>query len=232
MKTALTTEVFQQALPKQIRGRINQEIIDGINNTFSDPAMCELYRDNLLSYSSVMREGKFKIDKYIEAVRYVGFKLMGDANITAYTKAFPDRYARLLRGGSSVKDISSFVAAYNKNKLVNLVYEQALTPVHILNADVYQSAINMQADIMNDVSVSPKVRSDAADSLLRHLKAPEAAKVELDIVVKEDSAIRDLQATMRKLVGAQRETIINGDMSSEEVAHSKLVIEHDDTLEV
>ena len=218
----LTTEVFQRALPKQFRGRVNQDVIDSINTTFQDPTLREQYRDNLLSYTHVMKDGKFKMEQYIDAVRYVGFKLMGNSNIEAYTKTFPNRYAYYLSNKTSPKDIASYVTSYNKNKLVNLIFEQTLIPTHILNADHYQQAINVQVKLMLDDDISPKVRSDAANSVLTHLKAPET-KMEIDVTIKQDSTLQDLRATTEKLVQQQHAMLTAGRVDAKTIAHSALI---------
>lgn len=223
MTTTLTIEQFQRALPKQIKTTITQEMIDSVNLVLSDVQLSQNYRDNLLSYTSVMRDGKFKIQSYLDAVRYVSFKLLGDSNITAFAKAFPDRYQNFLNTNISEKDIGAYVAAYNKNKLVNLIFEQTLIPSHVLNADLYQKALNTQAELMISAR-SEKVRSDAANSLLTHLKPPEVKKFELDIGIKQDSSIDELRATTLELVAQQRAMITGNAMSAQQIAHSKLAI--------
>lgn len=223
--STLTIEQFKTALPDKVKKSINQELIDQINNTLADPEMFEAYRDNLLSYTRVMADGRFKISSYIDAVRYVSHKLMGCTNIEAYTKTFPDKYQRFIQQGVSSKDIASYVTAYNKSKLVNLIFEQTLIPSYVLNQDLYQKALNVQAELMLDDSISPKVRSDAANSLLTHLKMPETQKVELEIGVKEDSSIQALRATTLELARQQRLMMEAGAMNAQEVAHSKLVVD-------
>ena len=220
----LTLDQFQLALPDKVKKSINQELIDQINNTLSDPEMFESYRDNLISYTKVMADGKFKVTQYIDAVRYVSFKLMGCTNIEAYTKTFPDKYQRFIQQGVQAKDIASYVTAYNKSKLVNLIFEQTLIPSHVLNQDLYQRALNVQADLMINAK-SEKVRCDAANSLLTQLKAPEVKKVELDIGVKEDSSIAALRATTLELARQQRLMVESGAMNAQDVAHGKLIIE-------
>ena len=220
----LTLDQFQLALPDKVKKSINQELIDQINNTLSDPEMYESYRDNLISYTKVMADGKFKVTQYIDAVRYVSFKLMGCTNIEAYTKTFPDKYQRFIQQGIQAKDIASYVTAYNKSKLVNLIFEQTLIPSHVLNQDLYQRALNVQADLMINAK-SEKVRCDAANSLLTQLKAPEVKKVELDIGVKEDGSIAALRATTLELARQQRLMVESGAMNAQEVAHGKLIIE-------
>ena len=228
--SALTIDQFKQALPDKVRKTINQELIDQINTTLSDPELYESYRDNLLSYTKVMADGRFKVSGYIDAVRYVSHKLMGCSNIDAYTKTFPDKYARFIQQNVQAKDIASYVTAYNKSKLVNLIFEQTLIPSYVLNQDLYQKALNVQAELMVS-SHSDKVRCDAANSLLTHLKMPETQKVELEIGIKEDSSIAALRATTLELSRQQRLMMQAGAMTAQEVAHSKFTIDVE-TVEV
>tara|TARA_B110000902_G_scaffold198371_1_gene225166 strand:+ start:1565 stop:2254 length:690 start_codon:yes stop_codon:yes gene_type:complete len=222
----LTIEQFHRVLPKQVKTSVNQQLIDQINSTLTDPIIRENYRDNLLSYTSVMQDGKFKIQSYLDAVRYVSFKLLGSSNIEAYTKTFPDRYQNFMVNGTSAKDIASYVTSYNKNKLVNLIFEQTLIPFHVLNADKYQKALNVQVELMVNAN-SEKVRSDAANSVLTHLKPPETKKIELDISVKEDKSLSDLKSATMELVAAQRLALQAGSTTIEGVAHSKIISDVD-----
>ena len=224
----LTVDQFQRALPAQIKGTVNQQLVDDINKLFNDPVLMHNFRDNLLGFSGVMRDGKFKMQDYINAVKYVSYKLLGSSNIDAYVKTFPDRYQMYIANKTSDKDIASYVSSYNKNKLVNLIYEQALVPTHILNADLLQKAINTQAQIMCDPDVSPKVRSDAANSLMTHLKAPETKKIELDIGLKQDNTIDDLRRATQELREAQKNAMMLGNASAKDIAHSGILIEHDE----
>jgi len=218
---ALTEEEFRLALPDKVKKSVNQALIDQINNTLSNPEEFEHYRNNLVSYASVMRDGKFKIEQYLDAVRYVSFKLMGCTNIEAYTKTFPDKIKAFHAASVAPKDIASYVSAYNKGKLVNLIFEQTLVPVHVLNMDMYQKALNAQFELgMN--AQSEKVRSDALNSVMTQLKPPETKKVELEISTKEDSSIDALRRTTMELVAAQKLALNSGSMNAQEVAHQRL----------
>lgn len=219
---SLSLDQFRMALPDKVKKSVNQELIDQINTTLSNPDEFEAYRDNLLSYTRVMADGRFKVQEYVNAVRYVSFKLMGATNIEAYTKTFPDKYQRFVQQGVASKDIASYVTAYNKSKLVNLIFEQTLIPSYVLNQDLYQKALNVQAELMVTAK-SEKVRSDAANSLLTHLKQPETQKVELEIGVKEDSSIGQLRQATMELARAQRLAIEAGALSPQQAAHSKVV---------
>ena len=219
----LTIDQFKQALPDKVKKSVSQELIDQVNSTLSDPDMFEAYRDNLLSYTRVMADGRFKVSEYINAVRYVSHKLMGCTNIDAYTKTFPDKYQRFMAQGVVAKDIASYVTAYNKSKLVNLIFEQTLIPSYVLNQDLYQKALNVQAELMVSAK-SEKVRADAANSLLTHLKMPEKQKVELEVSVKEDSSIAQLRTATLELARQQRLSMEAGQMNAQQVAHSRLQV--------
>jgi hypothetical protein len=222
--TALTIDQFKTALPDKVKRSINQELIDQINTTLAEPELYEAYRENLLSYTKVMADGRFKVDSYVFAVKYVSHKLMGCTNIEAYTKTFPEKYDRFVQQGVQAKDIASYVTAYNKSKLVNLIFEQTLIPSYVLNQDLYQKALNVQAELMV-TSHSDKVRCDAANSLLTHLKMPETQKVELEIGVKEDSSIAQLRAATMELARAQRLAMESGASSAQEMAHAKIIVD-------
>lgn len=224
--TALTVDQFKQALPDKLKKSVNQELIDSINATLDNPELYEAYRDNLLSYTKVMQEGKFRIDQYINAVKYVSHKLMGCTNLAAYAKTFPEKMERFANEGVEDKDVASYVTAYNKSKLVNLIFEQTLIPSHILNQDLYQKALNVQAELMVSAN-SEKVRTDAANSLLTHLKPPEIKKVELDITTKEDSAIGALRQATLALAARQREMMQAGVMNAQDAAHQRVVLDQE-----
>ena len=218
----LTAEQFRLALPEKMKKSVNQELIDRINATLADPSMYENYRDNLVSYTSIMQDGKFTIDQYINAVKYVSHKLMGSTNIEAYSKTFPEKITDFNARSVEAKDIASYVTAYNKSKLVNLIFEQTMVPSYVLNQDLYQKALNVQAELMITAK-SEKVRSDAANSLLTHLKVPEAQKVELSIGMKEDNSIAQLRQATLELARQQRIAIESGVMNAQDVAHLKIM---------
>lgn len=223
MGHVLDVEQFKNALPTKMRRSVNSEVIEGVNKALADPEFYEQYRDNLLSYTKVMEEGKFKLTNYVDAVRYVSYKLQGRTNIDAYSLTFPEKIRRFTSEGVSDKDISSYVAAYNKSKLVVLITEQTLVPSWILNQDLYQQALNTQASLMMNAK-SEKVRSDAANSILTHLKMPESQSIELNVNTRQDSTIEALRETTQQLVAQQRRMVESGALSAGQLASSKLEV--------
>ena len=224
MSETITLEQFKDVLPKQVRSGISDEVIDSINQAISTSELRENFRDNLLSYTSVMKDGKFKIDCYINAVKYVSLKLLGSSNVDAYLKTFSYKHQWFLAQNTSSKDISAYVAAYNKTKLVNLIFAQTLVPFHVLNADLYQKALNVQSDLMYNAK-SEKVRSDAAKNILEVLRPPEDTKINIDIGLSKDSAIEAMRQSLAELSAMQLRNIELGISTVKEVAHSNLIIE-------
>lgn len=216
----IETEELAKAMPVALRGNITDELTDKLNLAIGDPEEARIIRDNMISYTGVLNEGKFRTDDYLSAVMYVSYKLMGHTNGDAYAKTFPDRYASLTARGATAKDISAYVSAYSKNKLVNLILEQTMIPTWVLNAEVYQEAINTQARLMTTAK-SEMVRTQAANSILTHLKKPEKHEVELKVGVQETSGMKELQSMLTDLAEQQQKAIEAG-MTTREVAHQSM----------
>lgn len=222
----ITIDEFKEAMPAHIRRNVNPELMDNINTAIADPEILAVYRENVIGLTSVMREGKFKIDSYLNAVKYVSYKLLGDTNSQGWAKTFPDRFNDMMKRGASGAEVGSVASRYHGSKLVILMLGQTLMPTHILNAPLYQDALNKLAHLMNFAN-SEKVQSDSAAKLVDALKPPEIKKVELDIGLREDESIRALRQTTMDLVRVQKEMIRDGSLSVRSVAESKLIGESD-----
>jgi hypothetical protein len=220
--TQLTVQQVATALPPNLKGAATQSLVDMINNVVSDPVIAEQIRENFLSYTAVLKDGKFKTEDYLNAVAYVSFKLMGLSNQDAYFRTFPQRHAALVAKGTSSKDISAYVSAYNKGKLVNLILEQTLVPTWVLNADVYQKAINTQADLMINAQ-SELVRTQAANSILTHLAKPKAAGPLINLDMRENSGMNELRNVLTELATRQRDLIQNGQATTKEIADQRII---------
>lgn len=220
----MTPEQFKLALPAQFRGNVSQEVMDGVNALLADPNLAEQYRERLVGHTSVLREGKFKLESYLGAIKYVTQKMMSKSNLDAYIATFPDKYQDFVARGVSQKDISSYISAFNKSKLVTLIMEQALIPAWIGNQDLYQQALMVQADLMVNAS-SEKVRCEAANSILTQLKQPEKTKITLDISEEVGDTMAAVRKQMQDLADQQRAHISSGLGSAKDVAGERLPFE-------
>lgn len=214
----LTLTEVQEALPTGQKGAITQSMVDQLNNLSKDPEEARYIRENFISFAKVLQEGKFKLSSYVRAVIYVSHKVMGKSNLESYKATFPERYAKMVADGREGKDIASYVAAYNKGQLVNLVYERAMIPTWVLNQDMFQSALNVNYEIMNDVNVSERTRVEAANSILTHLKKPEANKAELKIDIGLNDGMKALEQRLIEMSQAQKDIIEGKALTAQEVA--------------
>ena len=206
----LSIEQFKRCLPSNVRGNVTEEIVERFNEVLNDPLAREAVAENLIGFTSVISQGKFKLESYLYAVKYVTYKAMGDSNILAYRKTFPQRVQDLIDKGVPDKDINSMVSAYNKSKLVSLIFQAMAIPTHILNQDMFQEALNVQRQLMLDPTVKPLVRCQAAKALMDTLKPPEVKQMELAVSVKETDTVTELRKATTELAKAQLEALRKG----------------------
>ena len=226
----LTVSELQLALPKNLKGVATQELANKINAASEDPEMAREIRENFVTFNQVLMEGKYKIEDYLNAISYCTYKIMGFSNKEAYCKAFPERYQRLVANEATEKDISAYVAMYHKNKLVNAILAQAFIPMWLVNQETFQKAINTQAELMMTAN-SELVRTQAANSILQHLKQPETKKVELDVKLKGGGGLDELRSTMAELAQRQSDMIAAG-AGAKAISRVPIMIVDEDVTDV
>ena len=217
----LTVPEVLSIVPRQHKSKITQEFIDTLNGMVKDPIMAEVYQKNVITYADVLRDGRFKLTDYFNAVMYVSYKMMGLGNLAAYQKVFPDKCKDMVARNMPQKDMQAYAAMFNKNKLVTLIYEQTLIPDHIMYASVRHRAIAAQANLLN--SSNEHVVQKAADSLMNHLKAPESAKISIEMGAKDSGVLSDLTNALNVLSKKQSDAIAIGSHSVKEIAHSRII---------
>lgn len=218
----ITRDELEKCLPANLKTAATQQFVDHINTISNEPEYAKQVAENFVSYSSVLKEGRFKTEDYLNAVAYVTYKALGKNNEEAYALTFPTRYRNLIAKGTSSKDISAYVSMYKGGKLVQLIMQQTITPMWVLHNSTYNDAIRVQAELMHSAN-SEKVRSDAANSLLTHLKPPETKEINLSVGLKEASGVDELRETLRKLAEGQQNMISVGSHSTKDIAGMKLI---------
>ena len=219
---SFSKELVIKAVPPNLKNAVTDELVDRLNTVTTDQILAEEVRNNFISYASVLREGKFKLEDYLNAVTYVSHRLNGDTQHDAYFKTFPTRYQNLMALGKTPKEISNYVAMFNKGKLVQKIQEQTLTPAWVLNQDMFQAALNTNYQIMMDEDVSPKVRVEAANSLLTHLQKPKEVTPAVNIDLRESSGLSELKKALGQLATQQQQLIEQGG-STKDVAAQRIV---------
>lgn len=217
----LSKEDFVTALPSNVTKGVNSAVVDYVNEVLADQDTRERFKENLFNYNKILSEGKYKVSDYISAVMYISFKSMNYTNIEAFERAFPDKMARYTREGKTMDQIHNFVSAYNRTKLVVALTAQAIIPTHILNQDLYQESINVNAKLMRNAS-REDVRQRAAEFLATHLAPPVDNKVKLDIGVSEDF-LSELRNATDRLVDGQLAGIRSGRTTAAQIARTRII---------
>lgn len=207
---ALTQSEVSAALPAHLKSAVTPVFVDKLNNMASDPQVAEEFERNFITYSKVLTEGKYKTGDYLNAVAYVTYKLLGHTNQDAYKYTFPDRYRDMVAAGKDAKQISSFVSAYHKGQLVMAILQQSIVPAWVLHQSKFHEAIGVLAEVALDDTALNKDRVAAADSLAKHLTAPVAKEINLNLGVQESSGMAEMRQMMAEMARQQKEMIENG----------------------
>jgi len=226
---ALTLDQLKACAPLKIRKNITQDMCNLVNSACDDENEREIFRENILTFSDVLMEGKWKYQSYIDAVKYVSHKMLGNGNTLAWSKVFPKRYQKMIDAGYSSKDISAHTTQFNQRPIVTKIMERTLIPIHVLNSDILQEAIRVQAFLMKNAK-SETVRTKAAANLIENLKAPETLKVDLKVGVSNDT-VEDLREVTRALAVEQRRMIESGGMTAQGIAEMEVIKKEEEIVE-
>nr|DAK29450.1 MAG TPA: hypothetical protein [Caudoviricetes sp.] len=116
-----------------------------------------------------------------------------------------------------------YASIYSKNKTVVEVMAKLVVPTHIMFQDIFHQAVKVQSELMLNDKISPKVRSDAANSLMTHLKTPEVKQAELKVDVQGSGAIEQLAEALGSLSGKQSEMLREGRYSLKDIREATII---------
>lgn len=222
----LSVDGLRKIYPKKANDTVLQECVNIMNDSIKgmDSIMQEHYRDNLVNVIDVVKEGaNIKFADYVKAVKFCSYKMAGYTDTRAYSLTFPERIERMAREGISNANLYVYANSYAKNKAVVEIMAKLMVPTHIMFQDYFSLAVKTQVEIMTDDSVSPKVRSDAANSLMTHLKQPEIKQAELKISTNDSGAIGSLAEALNNLGSNQRELMLQGKYTMQELRDSTII---------
>lgn len=213
-------EAIKKLVPKTQRVLITEDFVSRLEASVKDNVIADEFKNNFITYLNVLSKGKYKMDDYISAVKYVSFKLLDYSNIKAYAATFPERYQRLVDEGHQ---IDAFVSMYNKNKLVLQIYEQTIVPSYVLNAPLHQEALNTLASMIHDEDVRGMTKVKACEAILAYTKQPEVIKGELTIGIEQSDTINDLREVTEKLAETYRQALTGGARTLTQVAEARII---------
>lgn len=223
----LDVATVKASVPKNIRNYVTQEFVDKLHNVSSDPMEAETVRESAIGYMDVLNSGKYKMDSYLNAIKYVTYVSLGSSSLEAWVKVFPDKYANCVANCMPEKTIHSYASHFKKSKLVTELMDRALVPTHILNAPYYQEAINKQVELMRNAK-SERIQLEASLALSTGLKKLEVAKLEIDVDVQSSSIMDELNSRTMELAVMQQELIAKKVYSVKDISNQALIIEHEE----
>jgi len=190
--TPLKLDTVIPTLPKTYKKKVTQEILDDINDLTLDPEYGEHLKETFIGYTNIL-EGKenFSVEQYVSAVKFFSLHAGGLSATKAYVKVFPERLQARLDRGETINDMGGEASRYNTSNLVNKIRARALIPLHLVNQDNVQKAINTLVGIMIG-GRSEVARVSAATTLIKELRPPEAQQIELQVGASD--AVLEAQA--------------------------------------
>ena len=218
----LELESTKALVPKNYKKMIDQDLIDELNHLIEDPDYGDQFKEDFLMHNNVLEHNaNWSISKYIDAIKYHSLIQIGHSQVDAYCKVYPERLERKIRDGGSKADMGGEASRFNKSQLINKIRAQALVPLHLVNQHNVQLGINTLANVCANGRYD-RDRVAAATALLKELKPPETAKLEIDMKVETTDAISELRKATEELALEQLRSIKAG-MAVKEIAEMGII---------
>ena len=211
---AYTVDGLRKLFPKK-KATITEETVEYINAAKADEGFnVDDFIKTLVDYQSIMYDSKASLMEYMRAIKFCAYLETEDSLVGAYRKAryddeFVMRCGEAKSGTPEYNAMSSAASRYRKSKLVVQILAQSDMPLYLMFQGFRYKAVAVLAKEMNDAPYA-RDRIAAAKALLESVKAPENVKVELDIGVKENSAIQSLNEQLAEFASKSMEQLQNG----------------------
>jgi len=205
----LTLEYMQATLPKNHAKTITQETIDEINHLVEDPDYGKHFKESMITSASVLG-GKepWSFEEYMNATKYLSIKALGETDLNAYVKVFPERLQVRLDDGFDKTVCRGEAGRFNNSMLVNALRGQSQVPFHLRNQGAAQDALDQLLHLMMNAR-SDVAKVSAATAVLKETRPPEVQQVELQMGLsdqavemheKQNETLREVALNQRKLL--------------------------------
>ena len=199
--TEVTMEDMKRLFPKK-KESITEELITIINDANNNPFFSgDEFMNNILTYKDVMEKQKASLKDYLAAIRFCASLESEDYKLTeAYKKShchteFVRERLDSPTNSAEYKQLTNTASRYRKRPLIVQILTQSQLGLHLMFQGEQYRAINVLSDIMVN-GRSEMARVAAAKELLANTKAPETHKIELDIGIRNESAMESLNAQL------------------------------------
>lgn len=232
--------LVQGLVRKQWRSYIDDEFIDRLNNLGGESkVLSKIYKDNFFSWLKAVSGDdwdcrKYGIEDYVNAVKFVSLRLLGNTILDSYKEVFPDRVMLVEKeyeedgDSSKLKERLNWLAsAYSKGKLVVKILQLTLVPSYIINAPLYDEALQKLADMIRNDEVRGMAKVKACEAILEATKQPEVIEQNVNVNVGggmiRNEAMDELREVTEKLATTLKMEMEKGKHKLQEVADIELV---------
>ena len=205
----MTLEELKVMMPSKKKKFMNQELVDMINDAETRGDFEGEFEKKVISYSSILTQGRYKTKDYIAAVEFVTYYLGGDEQAEAYIKAFPSKVKKRVLEGKTPYATGA-PSMYFSGQLVQGILAQAQMSVRMRHYNKIDFAVETLFELATSGTATDRTRMESADKLLTHLKEPDQSKVEMEVSIKKDEGGIALEKKMLEVATLQKEAYEKG----------------------
>lgn len=223
----ITKEELQNAIPDR-KNAITDELVDLINQIQTEPEFQgETMVQTMITYQNALKGARVSMRAYVNAIRFCAYLVSMDDNYTeAYKRTFYDTDFVKVRANVSTSDpryaeLTSAASRYRRSKLVVDILTLSQVPLDMLFAGYRYKAMAVLAETMTTARLD-RDRIQAARSVLEMTKS-DTIKVDLDVGVKESSAVASLKTQLAEMAAQQVALLNSGTTSLKELGGLKPV---------
>lgn len=208
---AISASEIKPLVPRKTQKDVTPALVGRLNTVDSDKTIKETIHNVFRGYIGLLSEFDFRLNDFVDACIFTGYKFHGFTNVDAFIRTFPRKYQKYMAHGADMRHIAVVASGYARRGVVSKVIEQAMSKMWVLNLDVYQEAINTQAELMRNAK-SEKVRCDAANSILTHLAKPKdtITNNHVNIDLRQHVGLEELKESLKDLADNQLKLIGSG----------------------
>ena len=221
----ITKEELQNAIPDR-KNAITDELVDLINQIQTEPEFQgETMVQTMITYQNALKGARVSMRAYVNAIRFCAYLVSMDDNYTeAYKRTFYDTDFVKVRANVSTSDpryaeLTSAASRYRRSKLVVDILTLSQVPLDMLFAGYRYKAMAVLAETMTTARLD-RDRIQAARSVLEMTKS-DVIKVDLDVGVKESSAVASLRTQLAEMAAQQIALLDTGTTSLVELGGLK-----------
>lgn len=176
----LSLEEARSFVPRKFRSQITENFLDQMEQVIGDGEQARCVRENFISYSKVLQDcgPNVGILDYLNAVRFITFKIMGYSIEESWRRVFPHKVEKLIKECKE-SHICKYSNIFNKSQIVNKIYSQTIIPSYILHHDMYEETLYTLNDMLNNGELRGMAKVKAAKTILKHTNPSKVTKLKI-----------------------------------------------------